>query len=97
MRARDFLLTEGYYDVEKDKHNVALIDDTRRPRFTLEHLNTLRKVREFRNYEKTEDDEEKIQSVHVNSPIKIMNVPVHIHKMAEVLHDRDNSPQRFAT
>jgi len=52
MRARDFLLLEGYYDVEGDKHNVALIDDTRRPRFTLEHLNTLRKVREFRNYEK---------------------------------------------
>jgi len=52
MRARDFLLIEGYYDVENDKHNVALIDDTRRPRFTLEHLNTLRKVREFRNYEK---------------------------------------------
>ena len=52
MRARDFLLTEGYYDVSKDKHNVALIDDTRRPRFTLEHLNTLRKVREFRNFEK---------------------------------------------
>ena len=50
MRARDFLF-EGYYDVEKDKYNVALIDDTRRPRFTLEHLNTLRKVREFRNYE----------------------------------------------
>ena len=50
MRARDFLF-EGYYDVDKDKYNVALIDDTRRPRFTLEHLNTLRKVREFRNYE----------------------------------------------
>ena len=39
-------------NIEGDKHNVALIDDTRRPRFTLEHLNTLRKVREFRNYEK---------------------------------------------
>jgi hypothetical protein len=50
MRARDFLF-EGYYDVEHDHYNVALIDDTRRPRFTLEHLNTLRKVREFRNYE----------------------------------------------
>ena len=52
MRARDFLLHEGYYDGDQDKHNVALIDDTRRPRFTLEHLNTLRKVREFRNFEK---------------------------------------------
>ncbi len=51
MRARDFLF-EGYYDVDQDKYNVALIDDTRRPRFTLEHLNTLRKVREFRNFER---------------------------------------------
>ena len=36
------ILIEGYYDVEKDRYNVALIDDTRRPRFTLEHLNKLR-------------------------------------------------------
>ena len=46
------ILVEGYYDIEKDRSSVALIDDTRRPRFTLEHLNKLRKVREFRKFEK---------------------------------------------
>ena len=51
MKVKDILI-EGYYDVEKDRHGVALIDDTRRPRFTLEHLNKLRKVREFRKFEK---------------------------------------------
>jgi len=51
MKVKDILI-EGYYDVEKDRYNVALIDDTRRPRFTLEHLNKLRKVREFRKFEK---------------------------------------------
>ena len=51
MKVKDILI-EGYYDAEKDRYNVALIDDTRRPRFTLEHLNKLRKVREFRKFEK---------------------------------------------
>ena len=51
MKVKDILI-EGYYDVEKDRYGVALIDDTRRPRFTLEHLNKLRKVREFRKFEK---------------------------------------------
>ena len=51
MKVND-ILVEGYYDVEKDRYSVALIDDTRRPRFTLEHLNKLRKVREFRKFEK---------------------------------------------
>ena len=52
MRARDILF-EGYYNVEGDRYIIAAIDDTRRPRFTLEHLNKLRKVREFRRYEQT--------------------------------------------
>ena len=51
MKVKD-ILVEGYYDVEKDRYGVALIDDTSRPRFTLEHLNKLRKVREFRKFEK---------------------------------------------
>mgnify|MGYP000088281064 FL=1 len=51
MRARDFL-TEGFYNVEGDNYYAASIDDSRRPRFTLEHLNTLRKIRAFREYEK---------------------------------------------
>ena len=46
MKVKD-ILVEGYYDVEKDRYSIAMIDDTRRPRFTLEHLNKLRKVREF--------------------------------------------------
>jgi len=67
MRARDFILNEAYYDVSKDKHSVALIDDTRRPRFTLEHLNTLRKVREFRRYEQ-ENRKELLKMVYAPAP-----------------------------
>lgn len=40
-----------YYEPEDDKMNQARLDDTRRPRLTLRHLNKLRKVRELRQME----------------------------------------------
>lgn len=42
-----------YYEPELDEFSKAELDDTRRPRLTLRHLNKLRKVRELRRLEKT--------------------------------------------
>lgn len=41
-----------YYEADDDKINTAQIDDTRRNRLTLQHLNKLRKKRELENLEK---------------------------------------------
>ncbi len=40
-----------YYEPEEDEYNKFSLDDTRRPRLTLRHLNKLRKVRELRRME----------------------------------------------
>ncbi len=50
MKIKD-IINEGYYNLENDKFSIALIDDTRRPRFTLKHLNNLRKMKEFKKFE----------------------------------------------
>ena len=44
MRSGEFLVE--YYDAEDDKYSNRDIDDTRRGRLTLKHLNKLRKQRE---------------------------------------------------
>lgn len=41
-----------YYEADDDNINTAQIDDTRRNRLTLQHLNKLRKKRELENLEK---------------------------------------------
>lgn len=41
-----------YYEADDDNINTAKIDDTRRNRLTLQHLNKLRKKRELENLEK---------------------------------------------
>ncbi len=46
-----------YYDPELDDYSKAELDDTRRPRLTLRHLNKLRKVRELRKMEKATHSE----------------------------------------
>ena len=46
-----------YYEPELDDYSKASLDDTRRPRLTLRHLNKLRKVRELRKLEKESHDE----------------------------------------
>ena len=43
-----------YYDASDDKYSKVNIDDTRRPRLTLEHLNKLRKMREINAVEQAE-------------------------------------------
>ena len=39
------------YDATLDEYTVADIDETRRPRLTLKHLNRLRKMRELKKVE----------------------------------------------
>ena len=41
-----------YYEAEDDNFNTAKIDDTRKNRLTLNHLNKLRKKRELERLEK---------------------------------------------
>ena len=43
-----------YYEASDDKYNTAELDDTRRARLTLSHLNKLRKKRELERMEKQE-------------------------------------------
>lgn len=43
-----------YYEADDDKFNTAKIDDTRKNRLTLNHLNKLRKKRELESLEKQE-------------------------------------------
>ena len=50
MRARE-LIFEAYYDPAKDEQSKAKLTDTRRPRLTLKHLNTLRRIKEIRKLE----------------------------------------------
>tara|TARA_B100001115_G_scaffold142499_1_gene110234 strand:- start:140 stop:349 length:210 start_codon:yes stop_codon:yes gene_type:complete len=49
MRSKDIL--NEYYDAENDDYNNREIDDTRKSRLTLKHINRLRKQREVHNIE----------------------------------------------
>jgi hypothetical protein len=49
MRSNEFL--KEYYDAEDDDYSNRQIDDVRRSRLTLKHLNRLRKQREVHNVE----------------------------------------------
>ena len=49
MRSKDIL--NEYYDAEDDNYNNRDIDDTRKSRLTLKHINRLRKQREVHNIE----------------------------------------------
>lgn len=44
-------LDAAYYSPEDDQYGQAQLDDTRRPRLTLAHLNKLKKMRAARNIE----------------------------------------------
>lgn len=43
------------YSPDRDKHNSIELDDTRKNRLTLSHLNDLRKMREFRKVQNSEE------------------------------------------
>lgn len=49
MRASEIDAT--YYSPEDDRFAIQSIDDTRKPRLTLQHLNRLKKMRAARNLE----------------------------------------------
>lgn len=49
MRAKDLLVE--YYDPADDELGQAKMDDTRRPRLTMLHLQKLRKSRDAEKYE----------------------------------------------
>jgi hypothetical protein len=52
MNARELLLE--YYDPADDELGQAKMDDTRRPRLTMVHLQKLRKSRDAEKYEKAQ-------------------------------------------
>lgn len=52
MKARDLLVE--YYDPADDELGQAKMDDTRRPRLTLTHLQKLRKSRDAEKYERAQ-------------------------------------------
>lgn len=54
MRFKEVL--KEYYDASDDEYSKVDIDDTRRPRLTLEHLNKLRKMREINGVEQAESE-----------------------------------------
>jgi len=49
MRSNEFL--REYYEAEDDEYSNRHIDDTRRSRLTLKHINRLRKQREIHKTE----------------------------------------------
>lgn len=49
MRSNEFLIE--YYDAEEDEYSDRKINDTRRSRLTLKHINRLRKQREIHKTE----------------------------------------------
>lgn len=49
MRSNEFLVE--YYEAEDDEYSNRQIDDVRRSRLTLKHINKLRKQREIHNIE----------------------------------------------
>jgi hypothetical protein len=52
MKAKDLLVE--YYNPADDKLGQAHMDDTRRPRLTMLHLQKLRKSRDAEKYEKAQ-------------------------------------------
>lgn len=65
MRSTDIL--NEYYDAEKDNYNNREIDDVRKQRLTLKHLNRLRKQREVHNIEHA-TRVEKIKKIYAKPP-----------------------------
>lgn len=52
MKAKDLLVE--FYDPADDQLGIARMDDTRRPRLTMTHLQKLRKSRDAEKYEKAQ-------------------------------------------
>ena len=61
MRSGEFLVE--YYDDEDNEYSNRKIDDARRSRLTLKHLNRLRKQREVHNVEHA-NRTEKVKTIY---------------------------------
>ena len=46
------------YSPEEDEFNAIDLEDTRKIRLTLEHLSKLRKIREYRKFQKAAENEQ---------------------------------------
>jgi hypothetical protein len=64
MRSGEFLVE--YYDDEDNEYSNRKIDDARRSRLTLKHLNRLRKQREVHNVEHA-NRTEKVKTIYAQS------------------------------
>ncbi len=62
MRSTEIL--NEYYEAENDDYNNRQIDDVRKSRLTLKHLNRLRKQREVHNIE-TATRLERVKKIYV--------------------------------
>lgn len=67
MRMRSTDILNEYYDAEKDNYSNRKIDDVRKQRLTLKHINRLRKQREVHNIEHATRIE-KIKKIYAKPP-----------------------------
>lgn len=65
MRSQEFLVE--YYEAEDDEYNNRKIDDVRRSRLTLMHLNKLRKQREVQAIEQASRTE-RVRKIYARPP-----------------------------
>ena len=65
MRSNDIL--NEYYDAENDDYNNRKVDDVRKQRLTLKHINRLRKQREVHNVEHA-TRVERIKKIYAKPP-----------------------------
>ncbi len=67
MRMRSTDILNEYYDAENDNYSNREIDDVRKQRLTLKHINRLRKQREVHNIEHATRIE-KIKKIYAKPP-----------------------------
>jgi len=67
MRMRSTDILNEYYDAEKDNYSNRDINDVRKQRLTLKHINRLRKQREVHNIEHATRIE-KIKKIYAKPP-----------------------------
>ena len=65
MRSTEIL--KEYYDAEDDNYNNRQIDDVRKSRLTLKHINRLRKQREVHNIEHA-SRMERVKKIYAKPP-----------------------------
>jgi len=67
MKVRSTDILNEYYDAENDDYNNRKVDDVRKQRLTLKHINRLRKQREVHNIEHA-TRVERIKKIYAKPP-----------------------------